>query len=228
MGFGLGEHFGVSVSRLVFENDQSYNFSFGGSNVSGANNSEVEGLVLRGGVLLNLGFDLGLYYEQVQATVKSQGTDDSSDQTTRYPKVGIGFGFSGKSARMEVGYETDLKSIDDPSTGESYTANKIYVSFEGRYGGLTLGYTGAMYREGYFELENLLRNNLVFIGTRDEDRLVNTINFALGNTKGHSFSGGAFFSSVEAPENGQLFVDGNKYATKTESLGVSLKYGYSW
>lgn len=228
IGLGLGEHFGVSFSRLVFENDQAYNFDFGGTNYSGGDNSEVTGLVFRGGMLINLGLDIGLYYEHAQATITSEGTNGSTETSSNYPKVGIGLGFNGKSSRMEIGYERDLKAVDDPATQKSYTANKMYIALEGRFGGLTLGYTGALYREGFFELENLLRQNLVFQGTREEDRLVNTINFALGNTKGHSFSAGAFFSTVETPESGQLFSDGFKYPTTTESLGVSVKYGYSW
>lgn len=72
--------------------------------------------------------------------------------------------------------------------------------------GVTLGYTGALYRDGFIELENLLRNNLFFVGTRDEGRLVNTINFALGNTKGPIFLLALFSLPSKTPKGANSLV----------------------
>lgn len=223
VGMGLGKFFGLSISRLVFDVTQSYDFSFGGTDASGSFDYEITGLIFRGGVVIPLGVNIGLYYESATATTAATGQPETEAE---YPKAGVAVGFSGKSLRFEVGYEKDMEEFQE--FGQTYSPNKLYGSFEMRLSGMTIGYTGSMYRDGFIDLEDLMRQNMVYAGVRDEDRLVNAINFALGNTSGHAFSASAFFSTVENQESGQLFSDGNKYPTETKSLGVSAKYGYAF
>lgn len=223
IGFGFGKFFGLSISRLIFDVTQSYDFTFGGTDASGNFDYEITGLIFRGGIVIPLGLNIGLYYESANATTVATGEPDTEAE---YPKVGVAIGLSANSFRFEVGYEKELEESEE--FGQTYSPNKLYGSVEMRLGGMTIGYTGSIYREGFIDLEDLMRQNLVFSGVRNEDRLVNTINFALGNTNGHAFSASAFFSTVENQEGGQLFSDGSKYPTETKSLGVSAKYGYAF
>lgn len=130
VGLGLGKHFGISFSRLTFETDQSFNFNFGGSSFSDTTKFEVEGLILRGGALINMGIDIGLYYEHAMADFTTTSDGSITESSNTFPKVGLGLGFNGKSMRLEVGYEKDTKETTEQD-GTTYAPDKLYLAWEG-------------------------------------------------------------------------------------------------
>lgn len=231
-GIGLGKIFGVSVGLVKDEFTSKFNSTFGGQTFSSNYTSSITAPIIRAGVIIPMGVNLSLYYEHAAAEIATSGEGSSTSVTTNFGRVGIGIGLNGSRFHFEAAIEQDI-SYEAPA-GESIpgqeelTPQRANVTLEMRLGGLVLGYTGRYYIDGFADLENLAYNNFIYAGSFDEPRLENFINFALGVSKGHSFSGSVYYSKGESVEGLSGLIDGNKYATSIEAQGASVQYGFSW
>jgi hypothetical protein len=231
LGVGLGKLLGVSAGLISEEFNYNENFSFGGQSFNSQFKTEISGMILRGGVIIPMGFNLSVYYEHAVAEFKAAGTGFNQTSETNFGRVGLGFGINGAKTRFEVAYERDI-AYEAPENAapeqEDLAPSRATLTLEMKLGGFTLGYTGRYYIDGFADLENLTYNNLIYASAFEEARLENFINFALGQSKGHSFSGSLYVTSTETDEGIPNLIDGNKYATTIEAQGASVQYGYSW
>lgn len=147
--------------------------------------------------------------------------------------IGAGIGFSSGSSHYEFSIETTPSTMEEPSSdgsgaSKSVRPARISATAEFKLWGVTLGYTGRAYMNGFEDPELIVNNRLIFIA-RESMRLEHNVNFAFGGDSGLSVSGGASISKSTAREP-KSAVDPQelKYDTTTDLLIISAKLGYSW
>lgn len=238
-GFGIGRFFGVGISKMDFEADQSSTSVSGSASSVFTSKSEVSQVELVAGFKFSFLLDYGFYYAQksseagISANESVTGGQASAVTGTGKKKVttsryGLSVGHSTKVSHIEVGIEKDSTIVDEINN-KSYSPVRLTGTFEFKISKFTLGYTGRYYKGGYNDVNSLLRTQLVYSSTQFEPRLENNINFAIGSDKGLSFSASASFSKQEGEFRNDLIANSDlKTATTIEVLAVGVNIGYAW
>ncbi len=226
LGLGIGQNFGVSLRYLTYDYAEKFDGSFGGDAVSFDSKSEAEIKAVRLGYRTGKAMSFGIYYEHLIADMDYVMDGESGNSSTTYMTAGVGIGHASKNLHYELFYERRLKSEDQ--MGKTYNPDKIGATFEVKFGTLSLGYTGSYYRDGFFNLEGILYNNMAYANAAETPRFEHAFNFSLGSDKGHSISGSAYYSKVESEEDIGWLITDQKYPTTITSMGLSAKYTYSF
>ncbi len=234
LGFGIGEHFGVSIAQNILKVDSTFKTSLtpggGGSaiNINMKSETTITTSRLRAGFRMT-GF--GAYFERRMDETESKTTpadQNMPDGTTDTSKnvVGLGTGITSKTFHLEAFYEKELADVTVQN--KTYSPSRFGFTVEKHFGGLALGYTGLYLMQGFSDLEKEIYNNLIYGGLAGyEDRLEHIINFSFGSSKGASFGGSAFYSSSETQEVSDLDSE-NLYKTETTAMGLALKFTYAY
>lgn len=223
--FGLWDGFGINITNVSVKDQSKFNTTINGQNLSADTEVDYSLLSYGLGFTVNFGLDFGAFYQKgdLKADINNGSQTMSSEQTL--DRYGLGIGYNSKSFRTEVGYMRNVKSTDN-GDGDVYPSMAEFTT-EVSFGKLRLGYTGRYFMDGFFLFSGVIYDVLAYSSV-SENRLENSINFALGDdSKGHSFSGSLSVSTVEN-EQAQRYLDGdeNKYKTTTKSQMVSVSYSY--
>lgn len=225
-GLGLGPNFGVNIGLLKYQYADKFSGTFGGSSFE--NNNELDALarIVKLGWKARILADIGLFYEHFDATTDMVNDGVSTSGKDKFRTFGVGIGAAAKQFHFEIGYEKRLGTKE--FNGKKTSPDRITGTLEFRTGKLSLGYTGRYYRDGFFDLEGLLYNNLAYQGAQDKARLEHGFNFSYGSDKGHSLSGSAYYSKTQTKEDITTIMTGLKFDTTIEALGLSAKYSYAF
>lgn len=241
VSLGIGNFLGLSIAKFSMNSESTGSTtldsqSSGVSTVSSAGTTAIDMQKVRLGLRGSLGLDFGLYYDLVNdketTSTSTQQTIDGSGNgkvTTKQNKVGLGIGITSKTFHIETFYEKQLENIvtqgDDPKT---YSPVRYGATIEFIFGGLSIGYTGIFYTQGFTEMDKELTTHVLYPGTLYEDRLENIFNFSLGGSKGHSFGGSAFYSKISAEKKYDNSGTDTLFPTTVTAKGASLNYSYAF
>lgn len=144
---------------------------------------------------------------------------------------GAGLGFGSGATHFEFSIESTLQAVEEQSeTGEMESIRPMRLSgtAEFKLWGISLGYTGRAYLNGYEDPEQIVFKRIIF-PKRDKLRLEHNFNFSLGATKGIQISGAASFSTITNEEPKSMIDPASlTYPTTTKLIMVSVKLGYAW
>ena len=238
-GMGLGRYFGLSFAFVDYKATDQFAATYGGTTFKVDSNAKVTGIDAKLGTGIEMGaMDIGLFLNGIQIksdVTTAQNTESSSQKpeddtggTSIMAMAGIAFGFATKSFHFELGHETALQSDTDPQTNKTMTPSRSTLTIEGKWGGFALGYTGKYIKDGFTDTDKIIYNQYVYGNSAVDPRLENSINFSLGSSKGHTFSGSASYSSAMSEEPNPFYGGLKKAPTKTISMGASVKYGYTF
>jgi len=238
-GMGLGRYLGISVALVDYKSSEQFAASYGGSTFKVDTNAKVTGIDAKFGSCIEMGImDIGLFLNAIQIKsdiTSAQSAESSPDKpeddtggSSMMALAGVAFGFATKSFHFELGHETALKSDTDPQTGKTMTPSRSTLTIEGKWGSFALGYTGKYIKDGFTDTDKIIFNQYVYGNSAVDPRLENSINFSLGSSKGHTFSGSASYSSAMSEEPNPFYGGLKKAPTKTISTGASVKYGYTF
>lgn len=240
IGLGVSEHFGVSFAHSNIKVKSSFSATIdtgGGSGSEEVNTNDETSISVsrvKVGLRGNLGLDYGLYYEaQVKETEQDvpsgsfpEGEAPDAKTTENTSTVGVGIGHKTTTFHAEVFFEKRLEDIE--GQGDTvYSPARYGGTIEGKLFGLTLGYTGMYFVDGFSDLERTLYDSLILSNSLYEARLENTINFSFGGEKGHSFGGSFFQTTIENEETTKVDSE-TKFPTTTTVQGITLNYKYSF
>lgn len=225
----FSKSFGISLGYLKSSFAQNNEGTSGSYTYKIKNKMNTDAILFRAGSSTKIfGLDFGYYGEAFRsqnAMYDDQG--EERNQNNIDYRAGVAIGSSGPNHLFELAYEKQL--FVDTSLG-AYAPQRFSITLETGFGGIVLGYTGRMYIDAYGEIENLMYNNLVYSGNT-KTRLQHIFNFSLGREKGSSISGSIYFSKGTNQEDNLLDaggMDSEKFDTKSEEKGVSLKYSYTF
>jgi hypothetical protein len=204
------------------------------------NNTTIAGIFgLRGSILgLNGAFYVQGYKFSGEADFEEEDTGDpnagSGDDEGGGPGLSImlggGLGFGSGASHFEVAIESPLQPMeqraDDGTMGESVRAYRISATAEFKLWGISLGYTGRLYMNGFPDPEQQFIRTLIFLGN-EKSRLEHNVNFALGGDKGLSISGSFSMTEIDNKEP-EIFTEPLAYPTKTKLMTISAKVGYAF
>ena len=221
LGYGLGRFLGLSMGLLKYH----YVFKVQNDYADFDNKSDTLVKMIKAGLNFKSLLNFGFYAEYDQIDTKLEQNSVSSEQKEKMKIIGGGIGFIQNKFHLQASYEKRLEPPPNPH-GKKLKPARIIGTLEFAVSGITLGYTGNYYIDGFIDMENVLYKSLVYGSAMEEPRLEHTFNIAFGLSKGHTFSGSLSYSNIKAEESSGLFGDGIKYPAITKSIGVSLKYSY--
>lgn len=229
LGVSFGS-FGISgfYNKFIYESDEATEQSL---------DQTVTIMDLKAGIKFKY---IALTVEAIRSSIILPEDEEESEgqvQEDEEPKAsinllfGAGIGFSSDSSHFEFSVETTpstMESQNEDGTTKSVRPARISATAEFKVWGITLGYTGRAYMNGFEDPELIVNNRLIFF-TPSDMRIEHNINFALGGSSGLSVSGGASLSESSQKEP-KSAIDPRTltYDTTTKLLILSAKVGYAW
>lgn len=237
LAFSLGRYIGMGITKQDFLLDQKFAMNFGGTDYNSDEEIKRSSLGLKIGALIPIGaIRASVYYEVVSVTQEVKSERPALPESSTNPQnkfIGIGLGYVSSNFHFEVGLEQFLnpeKGLQEPEEDpEPSSRNRLSLTLESKLYGLTLGYTGRIYEDGYLDPEQTVVNQLIY-GNSLEDRTEHIINFSLGGSSGLSLGGSITYSETEGEEISPIepAALNRKYKTKTTQMGAMVKLGYVW
>ncbi|MCE3011546.1 MAG: hypothetical protein LW878_00625 [Proteobacteria bacterium] len=174
-------------------------------------------------------------YTYYDPTTGNQGTTENFPVETTAKGYGVGFGYTHSSFRFEASREamTENKLTVTGSFPRDVsapdTAQRTSMVLETRFKWFSAGIRYRLMKGNYYDLEDIISSNLLYGNlTKDDERDETSFNFALGSSKGLSFSASYSISTVKGTQEDPILLNDELYPVKTTStaMGVNVSYVY--
>lgn len=235
--FSLGQHLGFAITNQSYKLDQKFSLDMGGTLLESDEEITRDSVGMKVGLVYPIGIlRLAAYYEVVNADQEVKSERPALPESSTSPEnifVGVGVGVVTPNFHFEVSVEQfqnpELGLLEPEDADDPDPRTRMSLTVEGKVFGITLGYTGRQYNDGYLDQEQTVTNQLVF-GNSLESRIEHIVNFSLGGESGLSFGGSFSISEVEGEEPSPIEPAAleNKYDTTSKHMGVMAKVGYVW